>query len=650
MVALPFGLLGVGVFLWWAATEGGYAPTTWYPGALLFLVLALAVARWPARGTTPQLPAAVAVALLTAFAIWSFLSIAWAGVKGDAWDGANRTLMYATVFAAFALPRWRPREVAGLLAVFAVGVAAIGAGVLAVDGASAFAGNRFADPMGYANANAALFLVAFWPAVALAARPELHWTVRGLLLASGGVVLQLAVLAQSRASFIAGSVALAIHVLLSPERSRALLALLPVGGVTLASLGPLLDVYASGTEAELRSAVARERLALALSAAALLGWGALSAAFGRRRARRRVPFPARARLLAVTGASAGALLVTLAVGAAVAGFPGSRFTGGLESGRYDVWKVAAAEIADHPVLGVGADNFAVDYVQRRRTDEEPLYPHSLVLRAASQAGLVGAALFLGFLAAAFGAALVARTRHDALGRAVASAAVVAAAYWLLHGSVDWLWEFPALTAPALASLGLASGLAARSSGGSWRPRGVPIAALVGAAAALAAVSYALPALAALQVERAVRAWPEEPGEVWSRLEQARQVNVLSERPDLIAGVLARRGRQPARERRAFARALERNADDWYIHARLALLAVDHGRHADAVAHLREASALNPRGGVVELVEKAVLAGRPVERQLLDALDRLVIRSPLGRRPLACRPVLGVGARCGRPLW
>jgi O-Antigen ligase len=643
--ALPVGVPGVGVFLWWAAAEGGYAPTTWYPGALLFLVLLLAVAAGPDRRTALQRPAKLAIALLTAFAIWSFLSIGWADVKGDAWDGANRTLLYASVFAAFALPRWRPGQVAGLLGLFAVGVAAIGAGVLAADGASAFIGNRLADPIGYANANAALFLAAFWPAVALAARPELHWVARSLLLASGGVVLQLAVLAQSRASFIAGSVALAIHLLLSPERLRALLALLPVAAVTLASLGPLLDVYASSTEAELVSAVARERRALAVSAVVLLVAGALLSPIGRRRLRRR-PFGARGRLLAVTGAAAAALLITLAAGTTVM-VHGSRLTGGLESGRYDVWRVAATELARNPVLGVGADNFGVDYVRQRRSDEELLYPHSVVLRAASQGGLVGAALFLGFLAAAFGAALGARRGHELFGQAVASAAVVGSAYWLLHGSVDWLWEFPALTAPALASLGLASGLAARSWEGprrSRRPRRVPVAVL-GAAAALAAVSYALPALAALQVERAVRAWPEEPDRVWSRLEQARQLNVFSERPDLITAVLARRGGQSARERPAFVRALERNPRDWYVHMRLALLAVDLGKQGDAVAHLRRARSLNPRGDVVDLAENAALAGRPVERQLLDTLDRHVIRSPLGRRPLTCRPVLGVGSRC-----
>ena len=51
--ALPFGLVTVGLLLWWAAEEGGYAPTTWYPGALLFLALLAVVAVSPSRRGRP---------------------------------------------------------------------------------------------------------------------------------------------------------------------------------------------------------------------------------------------------------------------------------------------------------------------------------------------------------------------------------------------------------------------------------------------------------------------------------------------------------------------------------------------------------------------------------------------------------------------
>jgi tetratricopeptide (TPR) repeat protein len=118
---------------------------------------------------------------------------------------------------------------------------------------------------------------------------------------------------------------------------------------------------------------------------------------------------------------------------------------------------------------------------------------------------------------------------------------------------------------------------------------------------------------------------------------------------VIAGVLARRAGQPTRERRAFTRALERNRHDWYLHLRLALIAADLGRLSDALAHVRRARALNPRERAVDLVEAVAHADSPAQRQLVDVLDGLAIRSPLGRRPVTCRPVLGTGARCGSAL-
>ncbi len=454
---LAVGLAGIAILLWWAAEEGGYAPTVWYPGALVFLALVAVVAVGKGRRDGPAPRSWLALALLAAFTAWSFLSIVWAGVQGDAWDGANRTLLYLTVYATFALLPWRAPEGAVVLGLFALGTAAIGCFALASDGAGAFNWNRLADPIGYENASAALFLMAFWPAVALAARPEVHWAARGLLLAAGGALLQLALLAQSRGSILGVAVALPLLVLLSRERIRVLAALLLVAVATLATLDPLLDVVAGGGVTEVERAVAREREALALSSGVLLVLGALLAFRDRPgRARRSFAFVAsRRRTVAILAA---ALLVVVLGAVAAASTLASAPRPGLESGRYDMWRVAAGEFADRPLLGVGVDNFAADFVRERRTSEEPLYPHSLLLRTFSQTGLVGGALFLGFVVAALAAALPRRREPDALTGAVAAASVTAAVYWLVHGSIDWLWEVPVLGASALALLGLASGL------------------------------------------------------------------------------------------------------------------------------------------------------------------------------------------------
>jgi tetratricopeptide (TPR) repeat protein len=629
--ALPFGLVTVAILLWWAADGGGYAPTTWYPGALLFLALLAVVVVSPRRRARPAPRAWAAIALLATFTVWSFVSVAWAGVQGDAWDGANRTLLYAVVYATFALLWWRPPEAVLVLGLFALGTAAVGGIALAAEGAEAFNGNRLAAPTGYENASAALFLMAFWPAVALAARPEVHWAVRSLFLAAGGLLLQLALLAQSRGSLVAGSIALLVLVLVSRERLRLVAVLLLVAAAVAATLLPLLDVVAAGSEAEVRRAVGPERVAVALSTLALLLLGALLFFVGQTgRLRRGRPHFESGRRVAAVVAFVLALLAFCA--AAAVWTLGDAPRPGLETGRYDMWRVAAGEVADHPLLGVGVDNFAVDFARERRTGEEPLYPHSLALRPFSQTGLIGGALFLGFVAASLAAALPRRREPDSLPAAAAAAGLASGVYWLVHGSIDWLWEIPALGVSALALLGLASSLARSTPRETARTQAHSTEALAGAAAlfAAAAASFAFPGLAALELERGVRAWPDSPDRALSHLERAHGLNPLSERADVVAGTLALRDGDTGQAHAAFQRALARNPDDWYVHLQLALLAEEEGRSLEALARLEHARSLNPR--------ELLVLGDPSES---------AVRGPLGRRPVDCQPVLGLESRCSR---
>ena len=83
-------------------------------------------------------------------------------------------------------------------------------------------------PSGYANANAAQWLMAFWPAVLLARGPRLPWALRGLL--AGGAVLlaEVALLSQSRGSLYATPVMLVLVFALLPGRTRTFALLVPV--------------------------------------------------------------------------------------------------------------------------------------------------------------------------------------------------------------------------------------------------------------------------------------------------------------------------------------------------------------------------------------------------------------------------------------
>jgi hypothetical protein len=629
---IAVGGLAVALFAWWATADGGYAPGAWYPGALLLLAGLVVVVRPGAYGALPR-PARWALVALAAFTAWSFCSIAWADARGDAWDGANRTLLYLTAFALFALVPWTVAEAAAWLGAFALATAGVGtwAFVRALTDAdpTVFADGRMAGPIGYENATAALFLVAFWAAFLLAARPATPRVARAVMLATAGLLLELMILAQSRGSLLAGMATLALAIFLARDRWALVPAGAAVAAATLAALPALLGTY-DGADGVGALDLTPAAIAMGVSTAALLLAGlALGRADRWLATRRWKPRPH------AVGATAAVLVVGAVALAALA--PDSRFAAGPGSGRYDFWEVAALEFAHHPIAGVGADNFAHDYVRDRDRFEEPLYPHSLAVRAFSQLGIVGGALLVAFLGAV--AIAVWRLPADDLARSsVALAALVAGAAWVAHGSIDWLWEMPAVGAPAMACLGVAAGLGGRTT--SPRPvrRLVPAAALV-ALALLAAASYALPALSARDVEAAARGWDTDRAAALRRLDRARDLNPLTDRPDLVAGALALRDGDLELARTSYLAALDRDARNWQPHVVVALVDLEEGRRAAAIVRLERARALNPGEDTIELA----LAGAPAE--LLARLSELAIPGPIERRPVDCRPVLGLGASC-----
>ena len=306
MRPLVLGLIAVSVFLAWSRVEGAYAPTDWYPGAFVLLVLA-AVVSW--GGSLPR-HALRAVTFFGLFTLWSFLSIAWADAKGDAWDGANRTLLLFTVYTLFVVLPWRPRDAALLLGVLATGTAVVGTWVFLAWAESGVVEGRFSEPAGYANANAALFLIAFWPAAVLASRRETPWPARGLLFAVAGLLLQFGVLAQSRGSLPAFVLALVLYVALVPDRVRSLVLLLPIGAAAALSLGRLLGVYRADPGEELGQAVAAAQTALIVTAASLAVSGVVVGLLEQHRGRRSdrcasAPSSRRAARVLVLGAGGG---------------------------------------------------------------------------------------------------------------------------------------------------------------------------------------------------------------------------------------------------------------------------------------------------------------------------------------------------------
>jgi hypothetical protein len=141
-----------------------------------------------------------------------------------------------------------------------------------------------------------------------------------------------------------------------------------------------------------------------------------------------------------------------------------------------------------------------------------------------------------------------------------------------------------------------------------------IAVLTAAAATLA------PAwLAAKETEAAGVRWRVDPGEAFDRLERAKALNPLSEKPDLFAAVIAGKLEDHARMRMHLLRAIDRKPSSWYAHFELGLLEGIEGRRERALDELRIARRLNPREPAVAEVERRVRSGRRLSLAEFDAL-------------------------------
>jgi tetratricopeptide (TPR) repeat protein len=661
----------------WATDQAGYPVTHWAPGGLIVLLL-LAIAVAIVRGALRGVPASVRVALacMAAFTAFSYLSILWAGAPGEALEGADRTLLYLLVFALFAAWPQRALPAAGLLLVWTLSLTGLAVFVVMhLDGASQaglqalLPGGRLVFPSGYANANAAEWLMAMWPAALLARERRLPSALRGLL--AGGAVLlaEVALLSQSRGSLFATPVMLVLVFALLPGRTRTFALLVPVAGGIAAAAPAVLRVGDHLRDGQVVRATLHSAVSAALLAA--LAVAVVVAVAAALESRGTLPEPSARAVHRLTGAVAlAALIAVIAGGLVAAGNPvhrlehawqsfkggygegsGDRLLSGLGSNRYDFYRVAVDEFSAHPLAGIGADNFQQQYLRHGHSEETPRYPHSVELRTLSQTGLIGALLALAGLAAALLAAWRALRGPDPLARAVAAAALAGFGYWVVHGSVDWFWEFAGLGAPAFALLGLVCALAPvraqianrpaagdRSGDREAEPAGTtsaspppparrfpiprPALPIIGVlVAAAGTLALAGPWLSQLQVQRAARIWPRAPASAYSRLDQAAKLDPLSEEPYLIAGSIALRLGEVPKADGYFAKALARVPGDAYATLERGAIASGRGERAAARRLLARAAELNPRDSLAHQALEIVRRGGTVS---VEELNRSIL--------------------------
>jgi hypothetical protein len=632
---LPFAVVAA-LVPFMVEREGGFAVTVWYPIGLGVLAL-LVVLQWATRQTVAGLSrtALTGVALYAAFVAWGFATIAWAAVRGDAWDGANRALLYLLVLLLLAGWSLTARVLWPLL--LGLGLAVCTEGIITTehvigsgDQSQFLIGPRLSEPLGYPNATAALFMVMVWLLVGLASRPWLPAWARGIAFGLASMNLTLNLLTQSRGSLYTLPFVGLVYLLLVPGRLRSLAAAALLGVGFLPAAAPVLRVY--GTAPDELAHAYRRAIDVGLVWAAILAVaGVMFAAVDDRL--RLSPHALRRIGLAVVGAGALAVLALVLalqpwrhVGPAwhsfkYAGEPGgadSRF-GGLGSNRYDFWRVGLIEFRRHPVQGIGVDNFLVPYLQQRRSPEQPAYPHSLAIDLLSQTGLVGTVLFIGFAVAVLLAVCRMPPGREA---DVARVLLVGASVWLLHAQVDWLWEMPVLGVLGLGLVGAALGLTPRRT----RPAPVPrprsrtalLAAPAALGAAVAAATLAFPWLAAREVQAASATWHDDPERAFRQLDRARGLNPFTDQADLLAGAIASRLHRYPLAREKFRQAVERSPDDWYANLELGVVSSVAGPPELAASSLRRALALDPADAIVRSVHRDYAAGRRIDP---DAVDR-----------------------------
>ncbi len=554
------------------------------------------------RAVRPSRSALLALFALVGMAVVETISIVYTPVPSLARDEALLTVFYAAAFAVPALIlRTRQDRILASAAIAAgsAGLAVVTALALVVRSRPEllFYGGRLDFPVSYPNGTAALVLIGYWPAVALAARRDSPPVARALAVGGATAMLCAWLLTQSKGGAVALIVSAAAVFALSRRRLRLLVPVAISAG--LAALGsiPLTAPIRADDDAALRAAIHQGGALLLWLTAAGCAAGAVYAVLDRS-----LRLSPASRELASRLAVAG---VALALAGGSAAFfaavesPGSfvsrqwhafkqqpeRETGSthllsLGSNRYDFWRVALQEFGGQPLVGIGSRGFGPAYLQHGESRETPARAHSLELDTLAETGLVGLALLVLILAPPLVAA--GRRARDDL---TAAGALAGGVYFLAHASVDWIWTIPAVGVPAFLLLSVGSATAAQ---GEPRPvaRRLSLAA-AGAVALIALIAFVPPWLSARYTQRAARGGPGVAGDVvWAKrldpLSIEPYVVQATWSPSLPAAIVPLRKAVELQPRSLAARYL------------LGINLLKAGRRAEAREQLLEAHRLSPR--------------------------------------------------------
>ena len=591
--------------------NGAYAIRHWAPIALFVLVVLASAARRRLRGTP-----LVAASAIWGLAVWSLASALWGASPQSAVEDGARILFYAGLFTLPLVTLSDRRSVQTVAAVALGGLALVTLGTfmhILLDGDSAFLAGRLDDPIGYRNGTAALFVLAFWPLLCLAAARRVSTLLRAPAFAVALLALGMALMTQSRGALIGFAAGGAAAVLVGPDRLRRAWLTIVAGGAIATASGALLEPYRAFVDDQPVTASAISGSAAVLALVALAGLLAvvvlsvydngLRADDSLWHALRRLMAAGLAIFVLVAGAG---MVVTVGNPAAFVqekrdefimldtAAPTDNRLGSTGGQRYDIWRIALHEFDARPVTGVGAGSYHFAYYRERSTDRNLSTPHSLPMALLSETGAVGTLLFVLFVGA-IGMTFLTRWRTTpATARRWACAAAAAGAVLIGQCFVDWLWEIPGLAGLGVLALGLAVAWLDLPEHGSEPQQRSPVPRTVGTAVlAIAALIVTTIYLSDFHVREARAAGERSADEQLAAARTAGRLNPLALPPKLLqAGALEELGHMDD-ARDVLEQALRLEPDNFVIHGLIGDLETRAGRGTAARRAYRRALELNP---------------------------------------------------------
>jgi len=526
-----FALLGGGALagLSFAAGGGLNLEQAAYPELGLALACGVAIAAVLAAIAAGRLALPLplyggwAVLGLGLFSLLAGASVLWSVEPDGSFQAAGRLLSYTLFFAVAVIAgRLAPRRftpVFGALALWSLAVCAyaLATKVFPATLAAQETYARLQAPYGYWIATGLTAVLGVFAALWFAARREGHALARALAFPLITLLVVVLLLTYSRGPLVVLVVGLALWFALVPLRLRSLAAL-AVG--VLFAVPPIAFAFANhalSSEAVPLAARSRAGSQLGVICAFCLAGSALSGVALIYASGRRAPSPRLRRRLGGAALAALAVVVLAAVGGLAASHRGlfgtvshdlqtlfnpnatppantpGRLTA-VASVRARYWLEGMEAFIHHPLLGVGAEGYAVARLRYRHDTLTVRQAHSFLVQTLADLGvvglLVGAALFAAWLTAVLRP--LRSSRFASAGESVAVRALFCIVFAFgLHSLVDWTWEVPGTACAALLAAGF---LAAQGPfGRPFPPARAPTpsrAALAGAAAGAVVVAAA----------------------------------------------------------------------------------------------------------------------------------------------------------------